>query len=297
MRLPLLVMAALTMACGSSEEVADVAPDERAKVPLRVHTVSYPLAYFAERVGGAAVDVTFPAPTATDPASWSPDAETIAAYQEADLILLNGATYAKWVERVSLRASKLVDTSESFHDDYITIEDAVVHSHGPEGEHSHGQTATATWLDPRQAVTQARAIRDAFLAARPEQDAEFEEGLADLEKDLMALDVRMEEALRSDVPLVASHPVYQYLARRYRLDLHAVDFDGDAWHDLEHLLEDHPAQVMLWKMDPPADTAARLRDMGLEIVIVDPCGNRPASGDYLSVMEENVARLQIALSP
>ena len=81
------------------------------------------------------------------------------------------------------------------------------------------------------------------------------------------------------------------------MDLHAVDFDGDAWHDLEHLLEDHPAQVMLWKMDPPADTAARLRDMGLEIVIFDPCGNRPASGDYLSVMEENVARLQIALSP
>ena len=98
MRLPLLMMAALTMACGSSEEVADVAPDERAKVPLRVHTVSYPLAYFAERVGGAAVDVTFPAPTATDPASWSPDAETIAAYQKADLILLNGATYAKWVD-------------------------------------------------------------------------------------------------------------------------------------------------------------------------------------------------------
>ena len=102
-------MAVLPLACGSSEETTDVAPAERAKAPLRVHTVSYPLAYFAERIGGAAVDVTFPAPAETDPASWSPDAETIARYQKADLILLNGATYAKWVERVSLPASKLVD--------------------------------------------------------------------------------------------------------------------------------------------------------------------------------------------
>ena len=297
MRLALLMMAVvMVIACASSEEVADVAPVERAKAPLRVHTVSYPLAYFAERIGGAYVDVTFPVPAEADPASWSPGAETIAAYQKADLILLNGATYAKWVERVSLPASKLVDTSESFHDDYIIIEGAVVHSHGPEGEHSHGQTATATWLDPRQAVTQARAIRDALAAARPEQDADFDDGLAALEKDLMALDVRMEEALGIDVRLVASHPVYQYFARRYGLHFHAVDFDGDAWHDLEHLLEDHPATVMLWKMDPPADTAARLRDMGLEIVVLDPCGNRPASGDYLSVMEANVARLQTARS-
>ena len=32
-------------------------------------------------------------------------------YQGADLILLNGATYAKWIDRVTLPASKLVDTS------------------------------------------------------------------------------------------------------------------------------------------------------------------------------------------
>ena len=289
-------MAVLPLACGSSEETTDVAPAERAKAPLRVHTVSYPLAYFAERIGGAAVDVTFPAPAETDPASWSPDAETIARYQKADLILLNGATYAKWVERVSLPASKLVDTSESFRDDYIIIEDAVVHSHGPEGEHSHGQTAVTTWLDPRQAVIQARAIRDALAAAHPEQNADFEDGLAALEKDLVALDVRMEETVGSSVPLVASHPVYQYFARRYGLNVQSVDFEDDAWHNLEHLLEDHPAELMLWKTDPPADTAARLRGMGIAIAIFDPCGNRPTSGDYLSVMEENVARLQSALS-
>lgn len=208
--------------------------------------------------------------------------------QRRDLRQVGGACVAS-----SLEARRYV---RELRDDYIIIEDAVVHSHGPEGEHSHGQTAVTTWLDPRQAVIQARAIRDALAAAHPEQNADFEDGLAALEKDLVALDARMEETVGSSVPLVASQPVYQYFARRYGLNVQSVDFEDDAWHNLEHLLEDHPAELMLWKTDPPADTAARLRGMGIAIAIFDPCGNRPTSGDYLSVMEENVARLQSALS-
>jgi hypothetical protein len=38
-----------------------------------------------------------------------PDTETIAAYQAADLILINGADYAKWTTKVSLPRSRLVD--------------------------------------------------------------------------------------------------------------------------------------------------------------------------------------------
>ena len=53
---------------------------------------------------------------------------------------------------------------------------------------------------------------------------------------------------------------------------------------------------MIWKTEPPADAAARLGDMGLEIVVFDPCAHRPASGDYLSVMEDNVTRLESNLS-
>jgi zinc transport system substrate-binding protein len=77
---------------------------------LRVYTVNYPLAYFAERIAGDLATVIFPAPPNVDPAFWMPNAETIAAYQTADLILLNGADYAKWTAKVSLPRSRLVDT-------------------------------------------------------------------------------------------------------------------------------------------------------------------------------------------
>ena len=52
--------------------------------PLSVYVVNYPLASFAERIGGSAVSVTFPAPADGDPAQWSPDAGTVAGYQGAD---------------------------------------------------------------------------------------------------------------------------------------------------------------------------------------------------------------------
>ena len=116
-----------------------------ASEPITVFVVNYPLKYFAERIGGEYVKVLFPAPGGIDPAFWIPDIQTISAYQQADLILLNGAAYSKWVDKVSLPQSKLVNTSRKFKDQYITIEGAVTHSHGSGGEHAHEGVAFTTW--------------------------------------------------------------------------------------------------------------------------------------------------------
>ncbi len=295
-----MLILAFTAACAATEEGADVTPASPDQAALSVYVVNYPLQYLAGRIGGERIEVSYPAPAGEDPAYWSPDAETIASYQKADLILLNGATYAKWTERVTLPASKLVDTSASFKDRYMIMEDAMVHSHGPEGEHSHGETAFTTWLDPTLAVEHARAIHDALIKARPNAQPAFEAGFASLEADLLALDERLERAVagKTDTPLVGSHPVYQYLARRYGLNLRAVHFEpdeppaDDGWHDLEHLLEGHPAKWMLWEDAPIQETADRLRELGIESVVYNPCGNRPEEGDYVSVMQSNVAGVE-----
>ncbi len=300
----LMLILALTAGCTATEEGLSVAPESLDRAALSVYVVNYPLQYFAGRIGGDRVEVSFPAPAEGDPAYWNPDAETIAAYQQADLILLNGASYAKWTDRATLPASKLVDTSVSFKDRYIIVEDAVVHSHGPEGEHSHGETAFTTWLDPTLAVKQARAIRDALTKARPDAQSAFEAGFASLETDLLALDARLERAVdgKNNRLLVGSHPVYQYLARRYGLNLRAVHFEpdqptaNDGWHDLEHVLDEHPAKWMLWADAPIRETADRLRELGMESVVYNPCGNRPSEGDYLSVMRSNVAAIEGILS-
>lgn len=264
-----------------------------------VFVVNYPLAYMAERVGNARVQVEFPAPADLDPAMWSPKPEVVTAFQAADLILLNGAGYAGWVSRVSLPESKLVDTSAGFADRYLTVAEAVTHSHGPEGEHAHEATAFTTWLDPTLAVEQARAIHGAFSERWPEERTAFDEGLAGLEADLLALDAEQAAAVsdEADRPILGSHPVYQYLAERYGLNLRRVHFepgevpDRAGWQQLGDILADHPARWMLWEGEPLPEVRERLREMGVESVVYDPVGNCPAEGDYLTVMRANAENL------
>jgi zinc transport system substrate-binding protein len=298
-----LGIAALVVGCGEARRTDESQPAAADAGRLSVYVVNYPLQYMAERIGGDLVQVEFPAPSDVDPAYWSPEAETIAAYQGADLILLNGAHYAGWVDLTTLPASKLVKTSQTFEERYIELEGAVTHSHGPEGEHAHGDLAFTTWLDPTLALEQARAIQQAFAAALPEHEAVFQQHYAALERDVLSLDNEFGAlfAANPERPLLASHPVYQYLARRYDLNLMSVHFEPDefpdeaSWGDLGMLLRDHPADMMLWEAEPLDEIAARLREMGIESVIFDPCANRPEAGDLASVMAQNLADLQAAL--
>jgi len=162
----------LIAACGG--ESGEVKPDsEETTDKLVIYTVNYPLAYFAERIGGDLVEVHFPAPGDEDPAFWSPDADTISAYQGADLILLNGAGYAKWVDRAALPSSRVVNTSGGFTEQFLPIEGTVTHSHGPEGEHEHGDLAFTTWLDPELAIQHAQAIEAAISVLRPDDEPEI----------------------------------------------------------------------------------------------------------------------------
>ncbi len=293
-----LMISASLIACGGGDERLSGDGSE-AGIPT-VYTVNYPLQYFAERIGGDLVQAEFPAPTDVDPAFWTPDAEVLAGLQAADLILLNGATYAKWLAVVSVPESRTVNTSAAFADHYIHLEETVTHSHGLGGEHSHEGTAFTTWLDPTLAVEHARAIAEAFAARWPEHQNAFAAGFESLEADLLALDRQIAEIVARDPDkvLLGSHPVYQYLAARYDLDLHAVQWEPNEapsaaqWQALEALRADHPAQWMLWEDEPLAETAARLRALGVEPIVFDQCGNVPRVGDYLSVMRQNVENLR-----
>ncbi len=271
-----------------------------ADTPLSVYVVNYPLQYFSQRIGGPDVRVTFPAPADGAPAVWKPSPEQVVAYQKADLILLNGASYAKWVSHVSLPASRMVDTSASFADQFIPLEDEVTHSHGLEGKHEHGDVAFTTWLDPRLAIAQARAIRDALVRKRPDSSADFNQRFDALAKDLKDIDHRLAAVVGTEMarPLVFSHPVYQYFIRRYDLKGQEVHWEPDEsptpeqWTELKRLLGEHPAQWMIWEGTPRQSTVQELKKIGLDSLTFDPCGNVPETGDYLSVMQENVLNLK-----
>ena len=138
-----------------------------AKEPPKVVAVDYPLAYFAERLGGGNIEVLFDVPSGLDPEFWRPDIATLTEIQAADLVVLNGASTAAWTTKVSLSRSRLVDTSASFAGDYIASK-GLRHNHGEDGEHTHTGTASYTWLDFDQAAAQAQALAEALKKRLPE---------------------------------------------------------------------------------------------------------------------------------
>lgn len=269
---------------------------------LTVYVVNYPLKYFAERIAGDHAKVVFPAPADEDPAYWMPDAKTISEYQRADIILLNGANYAKWVNKVTLPRFRLVDTSASFKDRYIEVPSVVTHTHGPNGKHAHEALAFTIWLDLDLAARQAKAIAKALSRKKPALRDTFQGNYAALEKDLMTLDRDMKKIVSKNQkqPLVASHPVYDYLSRRYGLNIKSVHWEpheipSDAqWAELQNMLKGHPATWMIWEGDPIAESVEKLEALGVNSLVFDPCGNTPDKGDFMSVMRENVENLRRA---
>jgi zinc transport system substrate-binding protein len=173
--------------------------------------------------------------------------------------------------------------------------DQVTHSHGPGGDHDHGNLASHTWLDPTFATAQALAIADALAPYVSAAQSRLES----LEADLAHLDVRLGAAFAgwSDAGVLYSHPVYQYLDARYGLNGRSVSWEPDEepgeaeWQRLAERLRNQRAFVMLWEGQPLHTIEARLGELGVTSVVFKTGAAIPVAGDYLTLMQANIDRL------
>ena len=119
-----------------------------------------------------------------------------------------------------------------------------------------------------------------------EKAFKMQELLDDLEK----LDHQLHRALEplQGQVVVFSHPVYQYLTRRYGLDARSVHFEpdedpGDGWHDLDGLMAERSAELMIWEAEPLPSTRDALAERNdvLENLLVRVVAERD---DVLSML-------------
>lgn len=298
--------AAPDAAAPASTSAASAPAATPATAPLRVIATNLPLALFAGTIGGDAVRVEMPVPAELDPADWSPSAEAVLAMQGADLILCNGAGYEKWLATAALPHSRTLDTSGPIASSLITLPEAVTHSHGPGGAHTHSGTATGIWLDFDLAAKQAEAVGARLEAMRPADAPAMRQRTQALVARLQALAQRSAAvgAVFAGAPVIASHPVYDYLARRAGLSLRSVHWEpgdepsADDWQAFDTLRASHPARVMLWEGEPTTGARDQLAQRGITVVVFAPGPNAPADQRTLDAwcaqMEASLAALQAA---
>ena len=270
---------------------------------IDVVVVNYPLAFLAQRVGGDLVEVNFPVPADDDPAYWEPDVDDVARIQSADLVVLNGADCAKWTLRTTLPWSRTVITTRDVEDELIEVPNAVTHSHGPEGEHSHAGLACETWIDPQMAVSQALVIKEELRKLLPDSSQAIEKNFDELRTELLQLDGEFEAAFaRSTLPWAASYPAFRYLGRRYDLELPTMNWDpselpsDEQWSEFDEMMADSEYSLMLWTEKPLPETLKQLEQRGIRVVVFHLASHRSGSEDYLEIMRQNLSNIEHGIS-
>jgi len=302
-RLLSMLFSLFLAACGEMEDTqsGNTGTEDRVANRPLVVTSNYPLFFFASQIAGDAKQaprIVLPS-IGGDPASWVPTADQIGLLQSADLVLLNGAGYESWLDWITLDEGRLTNTTAGTTSQLIELKELPTHQHGPAGEHAHLGTAFTTWLDPRLAMEQAGAVAVALERLVPDQADSFRDKLSGLQSRLTELDRELADtfAALNGQPILFSHPVYQYLQRRYDLNGVSLHWEPDAepgisaWIELQKILQQHPAAIMLWEEVPLASTSARLADMGVRSIVFRTASNRPGHGDYFDVMGGNADRL------
>ncbi len=291
-----LIIVLVTVSCDDSQKSNN---ENEVSGKLEVFVVNYPLYYFTEIIGGAHVDILFPIPAYVDPTLWVPN-EELEEIQKVDLILSNGAGYAKWIEKVSLPVSKIINTTGEISNTYIEQKQTKTHSHGSEGEHVHDDFEYTTWLDFNIAIVQAASVKKALSELRPGLKEEFEENFRVLKKELLGFNEKMIQLGKklNGRTLFASHPVYQYMARAYDLDIISMHWEPDElltekdWLSFKQELENQPSDIMLWEKEPGNEIRLILNELGLKTVVFNPAGNNSENIDFSILMEQNMLALE-----
>jgi hypothetical protein len=175
------------------------------------------------------------------------------------------------------------------------------------GEHAHEGLDGHTWMDPVNAKIQANEIKNALKKRFPEHEGAFEKGFAALAKDLDALDEKLKvyQAAYKDEPLLASHPAYNYIARRYGWNIKNLDLDpkempsDEVFQGIKDILKRYPARHLIWEAYPTKAIADRMRnELGLISIEFSPCEllsehAQHSGSDYMSVMRRTLDNISV----
>jgi zinc transport system substrate-binding protein len=273
--------------------------DEGAERGVDVIAAFYPLAYAAERIGGAEVDVRNLTPPGAEPHNVELTARDVERVRQADVVLYLGGGFQPALEDAVADADgEAVDLLDS-----VRPLSAEAHDEHAE-EHSDEDVPSVdphVWLDPLRYATIVEEIGRTL--DRPDAAAAMAAELRLLDRDfrrgLSGCDRR---------ELVTSHAAFAYLAERYRL--RQVPITGlspeteptprELEEVVEHVDESGAETIFFETLVSPDLAKTVARETGANTAVLNPLEGLTeeeldAGANYFTVMRRNLAALRSAL--
>jgi len=253
----------------------------------------YPLAEFARHVGGDNVIITTIISAGTEPHDFEPTPQDIAKIRDARLFIYNGGTLDPWAGKIADELPVGVTALN------------MARSLGLDGADPH------FWLDPVVAQKETEAIRNALIQIDPAQTESYRQNAAAYSTKLAALDKEYSTKLQSCAgrEIFTSHAAFSYLAKRYNLTQSSIaglspDAEPSA-RQLAELADSAKAKnikyIFFETLASPKLAQTLAEATGAKTLVLNPLEGLTAdevkSGrDYISVMQDNLANLTLALN-
>ena len=184
-----------------------VAPGDK----LSVVASFYPLAFFAEQIGGDKANVISLTPARTEPHDYEPTARDLGRIKNSRMLILNGGGLEAWADQIrqnlNLTGTVIVIAGEGL-------------ANLPAAEKDQRAIDPHVWLSPVLAEKMADKIAQGFLRIDPVNKVYYlsraqtlKNQLADLNKEF-----RQELSACSEKNIITSHAAFSYLVAAYGLN-------------------------------------------------------------------------------
>ncbi len=193
--------------------------DRQEQEKITVVASFYPLYEFASKIVGDRAEVSSLVPAGAEPHDWELTAEDVSRGRAADMLIINGAGFERWVN--DLEAKFIVNTSEGIEFNYEEENEAgTANEHGHEGNGVNPHI----WLDPMLAKHQVDKIRDAMTRSDPANADYYNQNAVRFTTELDSLDafIRSELASCDKLDFIAFHDAFIYFSERYGLMQHSI---------------------------------------------------------------------------
>lgn len=251
------------MGAGTSDKNGSTGQKDDKK--LKIVASFYPAYDLVKQIAGDKAEVTNLTQTGSAH-GYEPSIEDMKKIVDSDLLVVNGAGFESWLDKVKQAnpnltildlstGIELIKNEEADHDhekaedkhdndhDHEGAEDKHDHDHDNEGEghhHHHGPNDPHIWLSLKNAAKMLENIKNQLIKLDPQSKDYFESNYKAYAKKLADLDKKYTEALApyKGRYFVVPHEAYGYLARDYHLNQLALEgVNSDSEPNLTRMAE------------------------------------------------------------